>query len=240
MLWSHALAGLAFAALVPGARTLKLPGVHSTAMVRAHFSAHESAPDTNPDSPFWRGAAAISYNTDTDDHPASKRESTVLSRWTHHNLYFLFICPYQQLHLKPNPNTHVKTNGLWNWDVAEVFIGSDFQDINLYHEFEISPQGEWLDVAVNLNHPNDIGDFTWNSGLQASARIDPEHKVWYGFLRIPYSAVDARPAAAANKLRINFFRCWGEEPHRTLLAWRPTMKPSFHVPEAFGLLELAP
>lgn len=240
MHWIHALTGLAMAALVPTARTPEIPGPTPPATIRAHYSAHDSGADTNPDSPFWRGAEAISYNSDTDGQPASKRESTVLARWTHDNLYFLFICPYQQLHLKPDPDTRVKTNGLWNWDVAEAFIGSNFQDINLYREFEISPQGEWLDVAIDLNHPSHIGDFNWNSGLLASARIDREHKVWYGFLRIPYSAVDTRPAAAGNTLRINLFRCWGEEPHRTLLAWRPTMKPNFHVPEAFGILELAP
>lgn len=238
MHWIHALAGLAMAALVPAARTQKMPANPST--VSASFSAHDSGADTNPDSPFWRGAAAISFNNDTYAQPTSNRESTVLSRWTHDNLYFLFICPYQQLYLKPNPDTQAKTNGLWNWDVAEVFIGSNFQDINQYHEFEISPQGEWLDLAINLNHPKHTGDFSWNSGLLASSRIDSAHKVWYGFLRIPYHALDSRPAAAGNTLRINFFRCWGEEPHRTLLSWRPTMELNFHVPKAFGLLQLAP
>lgn len=237
MHWIHALAGLAMAVLVPSARTQKMPTNLPTA--NASFAAHDSGIDTNPNSPFWHRAASISFNGDTYGKPTSERESTVLSRWTHNNLYFLFICPYQQLHLKPDPNTQVKTNGLWNWDVAEVFIGSDFQDINQYREFEISPQGEWLDLAINLNHPTHMGDFSWNSGLIASARIDPAHKVWYGFLRIPYSAVDARPAAAGNTLRINYFRCWGEEPQRTLLAWRPTMKSTFHVPAAFGLLQLA-
>jgi hypothetical protein len=55
----------------------------------------------------------------------------VRTRWTKDNLYFLFTCRYEQLHLKPNPNTNTRqeTNELWNWDVAEAFIGSNFPDI---------------------------------------------------------------------------------------------------------------
>ena len=52
----------------------------------------------------------------------------VRTRWTKNNLYFLFVCPYEELHLKPAPNTQKETNELWNWDVAEVFVGSDFKN----------------------------------------------------------------------------------------------------------------
>jgi len=50
----------------------------------------------------------------------------IRSRWTDRNLYFLFVCPYEQLYLKPDPKTNTETNELWKWDVAEAFIGSDF------------------------------------------------------------------------------------------------------------------
>ena len=44
----------------------------------------------------------------------------------------------------------IETNELWNWDVAEVFIGSDFKNIRRYKEFEVSPQAEWVDLDINL------------------------------------------------------------------------------------------
>ena len=47
----------------------------------------------------------------------------------------------------------IETNELWNWDVAEVFIGSDFKNIRRYKEFEVSPQAEWVDLDVNLDAP---------------------------------------------------------------------------------------
>ena len=56
--------------------------------------------------------------------------------------------------------------------MAEVFIGSDFKNIRRYKEFEISPQGEWVDLDINLDAPRHEDGWVWNSGFQASARID--------------------------------------------------------------------
>ena len=56
--------------------------------------------------------------------------------------------------------------------MAEVFIGADFTDIRRYKEFEISPQGEWMDLDIDLNKPHHEDGWKWNSGFQVSARID--------------------------------------------------------------------
>jgi hypothetical protein len=40
-----------------------------------------------------------------------------------------FHLPYVDLNLKTEPNTGDETNEMWNWDVAEVLIGSDFKNI---------------------------------------------------------------------------------------------------------------
>jgi hypothetical protein len=58
-----------------------------------------------------------------------KYRTGIRTRWTKQNLYFLFVCPYEELNLTPNPNTLAETNELWNWDVAEAFIGADFKNI---------------------------------------------------------------------------------------------------------------
>jgi hypothetical protein len=153
-------------------------------------------------------------------------------------LYFLFICPYEQLNLKPDPKTETETNELWKWDVAEAFIGSDFKNIRRYKEFEVSPQGEWVDLDIDLDAPHHEDGWTWNSGFQAAARIDQATKTWYAFMRIPYGAVDSRPAAVGNTLRINFFRSQGARPNHKQIVWQPTHRPSFHVPEVFGTIKL--
>lgn len=193
---------------------------------------------TNPASSFWRGSEAAYIETDTHGRPQPRYRTEIRTRWTRQNLYILFVCPYEQLNLKPNPNTSAETNELWNWDVAEAFIGADFKNIRRYKEFELSPQGEWVDLDIDLDQPHHEDGWKWNSGFEVSARIDKAAHIWYGAMRIPYAAIDTRPAAAGNTLRINLFRCQGPSSTRLYLAWRASMSDSFHVPERFGILKL--
>lgn len=194
--------------------------------------------DTNSSSSFWQGSPAVYMDADTHGNRDRKYRTEIRARWTGRNLYFLFVCPYEELDLKPNPTTSAETNELWNWDVAEAFIGSDFNDIRRYKEFETSPQGEWIDLDIDLDKPQHEDGWKWNSGFTASARIDKRAHVWYGAMRIPYSAIDTHPAAVGNVLRINLFRSQGPVSARHQIAWQAPMSNSFHVPERFGLLKL--
>jgi hypothetical protein len=198
------------------------------------------AADVDPASAFWNGAPAVFIENDSRGNPVPGFRTEVRSRWTNGNLYFLFICPYEALFLKSDPHTDIETNQLWNWDVAEAFIGSDFENIRRYKEFEVSPQAEWVDLDINLDAPRHEDGWLWNSGFQAAARIDRAAKRWYAFMRIPYASVDTRKAAAGNLLRINFFLSEGERPNHKGLSWQATGRPTFHVPEAFGTLKLVP
>ena len=164
----------------------------------------------------------------------------VRSRWTASNLYFQFTCHYRELYLRPHPSRTKETDGLWDWDVAEVFIGSDFRNIRRYREFEMSPQGEWLDIDVDLQRPRPADGWTWNSGFAVTSLIDARNGLWYGAMRIPYRSVDEREAAAGNLLRFNFYREQGSPARRVEIAWQPTMQRSYHVPERFGTLKLIP
>jgi hypothetical protein len=207
-------------------------------VVQSTWADSDPSLDTNPTSEFWRNAGAIYMESDAHGKPDPKYRTEIRSRWTSKNLYLLFICPYEELYLKPNPVTSGETNELWNWDVAEAFIGSDFKNIRRYKEFELSPRGEWVDLDIDLNKPHHEDGWKWNSGFQVSARIDDAAHIWYGAMKIPYSAIDTRPAAPGNVLRINLFRSQGPPPARHELAWQAPMRDSFHVPERFGTLTL--
>jgi len=189
-------------------------------------------------SPFWSGARPVFIEKDSFGNPVPALRTEVRARWTDHNLYFLFTCPYKQLHLKPDPDTHEETNQLWNWDVAEAFIGSDFADIQRYKEFEVSPQGEWVDLDIDLHKPHHEDGWKWNSGFEVLARIDEQKHVWYAAMRIPFSAIDSRPPSAGNTLRLNLFRSGGPRERPYGLAWQPPMSKTFHTPERFGQLKL--
>ena len=207
-------------------------------IIQSNWADSDPSLDTNPASPFWRDSAPTYMDADAHGKPDPRYRTEVRTRWTAKNLYFLFVCPYEQLNLRPNPDRSAETNELWNWDVAEVFIGADFKNIRHYKEFEISPQGEWVDLDIDLNKTRHEDGWKWNSGFQVAARIDEAAHVWYGAMRIPYSAIDDRQPQQGNMLRVNLYRSQGPASALHQIAWRPTMSDTFHVPERFGLLRL--
>ncbi len=213
------------------------PAAAENNVIHSSHATQDVALQTNPASQFWRNAPRVFAERDSYGKPVPGHRTEIRSRWTRDNLYLLFICPYEELNLKPAPDTAHETNQLWNWDVAEAFIGSDFQNIKRYKEFELSPQGEWIDLDIDLESPHHEDGWTWNSGFQVSARIDRAAHVWYGAMRIPFAAIDGRPPAVGNTLRVNFFRAQGPPPRKEV-TWQPPMTDTFHTPEKFGVMEL--
>jgi hypothetical protein len=208
------------------------------AVIESIHAAPDVSLDLDPTSPFWRASPPVYIENDTLGKVVPRYRTEVRTRWTKNNIYFLFVCPYQQLYLKPSPTPQQETNQLWNWDVAEVFIGSDFKDIRRYKEFEVSPQAEWIDLDIDLHKPHHEEGWTWNSGFEVKARIDPAAHIWYATMRIPFAAIDTRAPAPGNMMRINLFRSEGPPSHQQAVTWQAPMKSTFHVPERFGLIRL--
>ena len=214
----------------------------ATAADNASFDSTHAPEDvaltTDPGNAFWKGAGVVFAEEGKNGESVGSYRTEIRSRWTKNNLYFLFICPYETLYLKPEPRTATETYQLWDWDVAEVFLGTDFKNIRKYKEFEISPQGEWIDLDIDLNKPHHEDGWTWNSGFVVIARVDQDARTWYGAMRIPFSALGIRKPHDGETLRINLFRSQGPPSHRVQVAWRRTMRETFHVPERFGILRL--
>jgi len=205
---------------------------------RSAYATDDVVLETDPGSPFWRGAPSVYAEVDNWGHLMPAYRTQIRSRWPRKNLCLLFACPYEELYLNPSPHVAEETYGLWNWDVAELFIGSDFQNIRRYKEFEVSPQREWTDLDVNLDLPDHRVGWTWNSGFQGAAPIDPKAKIWYGAMRISFAALDTRPPVNGRTYRANLFRTQGPPNRRKSIAWKAPMSDTFHVPTSFGLLEL--
>jgi hypothetical protein len=210
----------------------------SISLIESTKASQDMAPSTDPAVPFWHVARPVYADKGRYGQTLQRYRTEIRSRWTEKNLYFLFICPYEELNLKPSPSTSTETYQLWDWDVAEVFIGSDFQNLRRYREFEMSPLGEWVDLDIDLAKPHHEDGWTWNSGFVVAARIDSAAKIWYGAMRVPFSALQGRPPAVGEKFRINLFRSQGPTPNRAAVVWQPTMSDTFHIPEKFGLLRL--
>jgi len=175
----------------------------------------------DPDSPFWKDIKGV---------------------WI--DLYFLCICPYEQLNLRPNPQTASDTHQLWETDVLEVYIGSNFDDITKYLELQVSPQGEHLDGTIDATVPRvGIGnEWVWESNWKTTARLDRSKKIWYAEIRLPITSFDKRPVKAGNEFRINLYRLQGPYPpapaRRDFVAWLPTGEYQPHRPLKFGRLKL--
>lgn len=208
------------------------------ALIESTKSEQDIAPSTDSKLLFWQGARPVVAEKSPFGDVLPRYRTEIRSRWTDRNLYFLFICPYDELNLKPAPSTATETYQLWDWDVAEVFIGSDFKNIRRYKEFEISPQGEWVDLDIDLTKPHHEDGWSWNSGFTVAARVDSVAKVWYGAMRIPLSALEDHAVSVGDEFRVNFFRSQGPPPERVQIVWQPTMQKIFHVPEKFGRLRL--
>ncbi len=208
------------------------PGVLESAYANAEFEL-----SANPDSPEWTTAPRVIAERDYLHRPIPGPPTEIRSRWTKQHLYLLYICPYTELNLKPDPVLTEETPRLWNWDVAEAFIGSDFERITRYKEFQVSPRGEWVDLDIDRENPKTQPGRTWDSGFTVKGRIDPQKRIWYGEMRIPFTAIDSRPPQQGRELRIGLYRIAGADP-RTYYAWQPTGQTTFHVPQAFGTLRL--
>lgn len=199
-------------------------------------SDEERLPDTDPESEFWRPAPSICMRKSTSGQLVDGHETEVRLRWTKKNFYFLFICDYDELYLRNGAaNVTQPTAQLWNWDVAEVFVGNFPDHLSRYCEFELSPRGEWLDLRIEYACGKIIGT-QLDSGLVVASRIDESNTRWFGFMRVPCDSIAARSVAAGDRFRANFFRSQGKGPVE--LAWQATNQISFHVPAAFGHLIL--
>jgi hypothetical protein len=207
-------------------------------VIESTFAAKDWNPAADPASPEWTGIKGVEATKGFFGEAVALPPTEIRSRWTEKNLYLLFSCPYKKLHLKPDPDTAAKTNELWNWDVAEAFIGSDYLKISRYKEFQVSPQGEFVDLDIDLSDQKTKKGIDWQSGFTVAAQVDEKRGIWYGEMKIPFVSLDAKPPKAGDELRIGLYRIEGSEPNRIHVTWRPTGANTFHVPSAFGSLVL--
>jgi Beta-galactosidase len=203
-------------------------------------------PTADPGSPFWKDIAGVTMDRSVLGPPVPELRADVRSRWTAQNIYVLFAGHYELLSLNAHPDTAHETPHLWEKDVFEFYLGGDREHPNRYREFQVSPQGEFLDNDIDstVRRPGLNGEEAWNSGMQVQARIDEQAKIWYGELKIPWSAVASRAPQVGDELPTNCFRQDNlRQPDasghpRAFLAWRPPGVWNPHHPEKFGVLRL--
>ena len=134
------------------------------------------------------------------------------------------------------PNLKSKTKGLWDRDVCEIFVAPNSKEPNKYFEFEIAPNGEWIDLEIHRMSDERKTDLDYQSGMESAAKIEIG-KVLTA-MKIEWKAFGKTPKVK-DIWKGNLFRCVGSGETRGYLAWSPTKTemPNFHIPEAFGEFE---
>ena len=181
----------------------------------------------------WERAIPICFSHDwqgKNQDPLRQTEVKVL--WREDEFYLRFRCRYCTIHVFRDVVQFGRRDELWDRDVAEVFLQSDRFGEKYYKEFEVSPNGQWLDLDIT---PQGLRHIT--SGMRSSVKVDEARSEWTAEMAIPISAITAR-FDPAQPWRVNFFRCEGIGPQRFYGSWQPTNtpRPNFHVPGVFGVL----
>ncbi|MGI9036538.1 MAG: carbohydrate-binding family 9-like protein [Pyrinomonadaceae bacterium] len=190
------------------------------------------------DNKSWKRAETVMIDKywSGDDAPAARRAKAQLL-WSDSALYVRFeAAQTEPLVVSEKPNLKTKTRGLWDRDVCEIFLAPDSREASRYFEFEIAPNGEWIDLKIHVLPDKRETDWDYNSGMQSAARIEKD-KITMA-IKIEWKAFGKTPKAGDVWLG-NLFRCVGAGATRGYLTWQPTFtkEPSFHVPEKFGEFE---
>ena len=155
--------------------------------------------------------------------------------YTPSHFYLAYWCQYFEINHFKSENLDVEFWQLWDKDVVEVFINPFPEQINTYFEFEVAPNNQWIDLAINLdNEP--VLNVNWDSGFTHATRIYT--KTWVCEMSIPVKSMGLKQIDPGMNWRINFYRCdgIGNVDQRRLLAWSPTLDNSFHIPQRFGTI----
>jgi alpha-galactosidase len=186
-----------------------------------------------PKSSAWELAKALRFDSDWQGKNADpERETEVRLLWTPETLYLRFRAKFRTITIFADAEPNGRREQLWDRDVAEVFLQPHPSNLRRYKEFEVSPNGMWIDLDIAPGEKHDL-----KSGLRRRVIVNEASKTWIAELAIPMKCLVDRvdPGAA---WRVNFYRVEGVTEPRFYSAWRPTGTPvpNFHVPEAFGQL----
>ncbi len=166
-----------------------------------------------------------------NEHSDPGRQTTARLQWSPDRLFIRFQCCYREIYIYEG--SACRRNRLWLRDVAEVFIRREADDLRQYKEFEIAPNGDWLDLDIAPGSKTIL-----SCDLRSRVVLDAEPGIWIADIAIPMSCLTT--AFDPGEIwRLNLFRIEGQEPDRFYSAWIPTFthEPNFHVPEVFGELK---
>ncbi len=199
-------------------------------------------PDADLGKPTWQGVPELTLQHYRQPGRTIPGVNTgVAVAYTPSRLYLGYRCQYFEMHCYQGEDPGPERWLLWDRDVVEVFVNPFPERMNTYWEFEVAPNNQWIDLAIDLDR-DPVLDAGWDSGFAHATRVDEDKREWTCEMSIPAGAMGVASIRPGMEWRINFFRCdgVGEIRQRRLLAWSPPLEDSFHVPSRFGTILFQP
>jgi alpha-galactosidase len=186
-----------------------------------------------PSESAWEKATSFRFDQDWRGENSDPQRATEFRLlWIPETLFLRFHCNYRNIFVFPDARADGWRYELWDRDVAETFLQPDSSDPLVYREFEVSPNGYWIDLAVSHGKIEEL-----HSGLRRRVVLNEKSSTWTAEMAIPmkYLTTQFDPKLS---WKVNFYRVEGQTEPRFYSAWSPTYspKPNFHVPAAFGTL----
>lgn len=204
---------------------------------RVQYTSMEVKVDGRLDDPAWKSAPDAGPFVDNRDGSPSPYETQAKMLWDEEFLYFAFRCVDENIWA----TMERRDQHLWTEEVVEVFVQADPRHPS-YIELEVNPLGTLIDIFL-LDIRKPLKYESWNSdrirwAVTVDGTVDGQagDREWRCEIALPFEDVVTAPnipPQPGDKWKLNLYRV-EKRPQRAGLAWAPTLKPDFHVPQRFG------
>ena len=205
--------------------------------------------DGRLDEPAWKGAETVSFQR-TETTTPTKFPTTAKMLWDENAFYIAWVCDDPDIWT----TKFTKDEDLWTEEVVEIFIDPD-ADSKGYLELEVNPANTFVDLKIAK-----VGqvDAKWDiKGLKTAVTVEGtlgnktdnrtnQDTRWTVEVAIPWTGMAdippgiTGPPKDGTTWRVNLYRIdlakAGTEGDDEYLAWSPTGKVNFHMPDKFGIV----
>ena len=197
------------------------------------------AVDGKLEDPAWAAASPVGKFLTNLDGSDSDLETEAKILYDDRFLYFAYRCVDENVW----STLRRRDEHLWQEEVFEVFLRADPQTKS-YIELEVNPLGALIDIyLVDVRKP--LPYRSWNSSkiawaVQVDGTVDgkSDDRGWSCELALPLEDVVPAvntPPKPGDKWLLNLYRV-ESKPKKAGLAWSPTFKNDFHMPDKFGTI----
>ena len=185
----------------------------------------------------WKKAPLVGDFVNNSDGSQSTYKTEARVLYDENFVYFAFRCGDDNIWATMKR----RDEHLWEEEVVEVFLQADPNQPS-YIELEVNPLGAMLDIYM-LAARKPLHYESWNSeklrwAVQVDGTVDGKagDREWTCEIALPLEDIVTaphRPPLAGDRWRMNLYR--GEQrPTPAGLAWSPTLRDDFHIPQRFG------